>query len=70
MCSLDPGTCSLCVFDATSGICYLGQVGASTAGVIVNTALSSTVYTRMRKTLKTTLALYKLILILKSLIWQ
>jgi hypothetical protein len=50
MCSLDPGACSLCVFDVTSGICYLGQVGASTGGVSVNTALSSIVYTRIRKT--------------------
>ena len=51
MCSLDPGNCQLCVFDSTTGICYLGQVGASTAGVSVNTALSSTVYTRMCKTI-------------------
>ena len=49
MCSLDPGTCQLFVYNATSGICYFGQIAASTSGITVNTALSSTVYTRMRK---------------------
>ncbi len=51
MCSLDPGTCQLFVYNTTSGICYLGQIAASTSGVTVNTALSSIVYTRMCKTI-------------------
>ena len=48
-CSLDPGICQLFVYISKSGICYLGQLAASTTLVTGIASGNEVMYTRMCK---------------------